>query len=276
MHEIGHQWFAHQVIGAYAKGSNLLSEGLTENATMLAYERHYDFAKARRVHEERTTVQYLTTRTFERDEEPVLAEAEGQGYLNYQKTSWVFWGMRHIMGNDNIQRAVKRFLIEYHGTKGAPYPTTLELIEILKEETDPKHHQLIEDYWNNITFWDLSFTDEIKLTAKGDSFDVSLPIKIDKKYASEEDGKETSVSEIDDAKLNEWVEIGFYTEDPKDDLGSNPFATQLVLLTEAESVQEFTLDKKPTHVVLDPKRSLIERNTKDNTKALPKKLASNE
>jgi len=276
MHEIGHQWFAHQVIGAYAKGSNLLSEGLTENATMLAYEKHYDFAKARRMHEERSTVQYLTQRTFERDDEPVLAKAEGQGYLNYNKTSWVFWGMRHTMGNDNIQRAVKRFLTEYHGTKGAPYPTTLEMLKILKEEVDPKYHLLIEDYWNKITFWDLSFTDEIKVTANGNTFAVSIPIKVDKKYASEEDGKETSVSKLDDAKLNEWVEIGFYTEDPKDDLGANPFTVRVVNLREAETVQTFTLDKRPTHIVLDPKRSLIERNVNDNVKALPKKLASTE
>ena len=276
MHEIGHQWFAHQLIGAYAKGSNLLSEGLTENATMLAYEQHYDFAKARRMHEERSTVQYLTQRTFERDDEPILAKAEGQGYLNYNKTSWVFWGMRHTMGNDDIQRAVKRFLTEYHSSKGAPYPTTLELIDILNEETDPKYHQLIEDYWNKITFWDLSFTDEIKSAANGDTFTISIPIKVDKKYASEEDGKETSVTEIDGAELNEWVEIGFYTEDPKDDLGANPFATRIVNLTKTETVQEFTIDKRPTHIVLDPKRALIERNVKDNTKALPKKVASNE
>ena len=274
MHEIGHQWFAHQVIGGFAKGSNLLSEGLTENATMLAYEKHYDFTKARRLHEERSIMQYLTTRTFERDEEPVLAEAEGQLYLNYNKASWVFWGMRHIIGNDVIQTAVKRFLTEYHGSKGAPYPTTLELIDILKEETDPKYHQLIEDYWNKITFWDLSFTDDIEVSVEGDTFTVTLPIKLDKKYASEEDGKETSVAKIDGANFNEWVEIGFYTEDPKDDLGANPFTTRMVQINEAESVQQFSLKKRPTHIVLDPKRSLIERNVKDNTKTVPKKLAS--
>ena len=243
---------------------------------MLAYEDHYDFAKARRMHEERATQQYLMFRTVERDDEPVLAEAEGQNYLNYNKASWVFWGMRHMIGNEPIQHAVKRFLTEYHGTKGAPYPTTLELIDILKEETDPKYHQLIEDYWNKITFWDLSFTDDIKVTAKGNKFDISIPIKLDKKYASEEDGKETSVTEIDDANLNEWVEIGFYTEDPKDDLGANPFTTRIVQLGQAETVQDFTLEKRPTHIVLDPKRALIERNIKDNVKELPKKLASAE
>ncbi|GLQ22804.1 hypothetical protein GCM10007853_06780 [Algimonas ampicilliniresistens] len=268
MHEIGHQWFAHQVIGAFAKGSNLLSEGLTENATMLAYERHYDFAKARRMHEERSVIQYLTTRTFERDEEPVLAEAEGQGYLNYQKTSWVFWGMRGIIGNEPVQRAVKRFLIEHGADKGAPYPTTLELLAILKEEVDPKYHNLIDDYWNKITFWELGFQDEaeITVTSVDDRFEVSVPLKLDKKYASEEDGKETSISEIDGVSLSEFVQIGFYTEDPKADLGANPMALETVQVDQAEATLTFTVDERPTHIVLDPHRRLIERNINDNTK----------
>lgn len=268
MHEIGHQWFAHQVIGAFAKGSNLLSEGLTENATMLAYERHYDFVKARRMHEERTAIQYLTQRTLERDDEPVLAEAEGQGYLNYNKTSWVFWGMRGIIGNDAIQRAVKRFLIEHGADKGAPYPTTLELISILNEEVDPEYHGLIEDYWNKTTFWELGFQDEgdVIVTPIGDRFEVSVPITLDKKYASEEDGEETSVSEIEGASLNEFVQIGFYTEDPDEDLGANPMALETVQVDQAEATLTFTVDERPTHIVLDPHRRLIERNINDNTK----------
>lgn len=270
MHEIGHQWFAHQVIGAFAKGSNLLSEGLTENATMLAYEEHYDFAKARRVHEERTTVQYLTTRTFERDEEPPLAKAEGQGYLNYQKTSWVFWGMRGIIGNEPVQRAVRRFLIEHAAINGAPYPTTLELLDILREEVDPKYHGLIEDYWNKITFWDLGYQEEadITVTETNGQFTVSVPITLDKKYASEEDGKETSVSEIEGAELNEFVQVGFYTEDPEDDLGANPMFLETFQVDQAEATLTFTMDERPTHVVLDPHRRLIERNINDNEKEI--------
>jgi ABC-2 type transport system permease protein len=270
MHEIGHQWFAHQVIGAFAKGSNLLSEGLTENATMLAYERHYDFAKARRMHEERTTQQFLVGRTMERDNEPVLAEAESQGYLNYNKTSWVFWGMRGIIGNDPVQRSVQRFLIEHGADKGAPYPTTLELIAILKEETDPQYHGLIEDYWNKITFWDLSYQDDADVTVVEDNgvFTVTVPISIDKKYASEEDGKETSVSDIDGAELSTFVPVGFYTEDPKDDLGANPMMLETVLVNEAEATLTFTMNERPTHIVLDPARRLMERNINDNVKKL--------
>ena len=267
MHEIGHQWFAHQLIGAFAKGSNLLSEGLTENATMLAYENHYDFTKARRMHEERTTQQYLTQRTFDNDDEPVLAKAEGQPYLNYNKTSWVFWGMRHIIGNEVVQNSVKRMLREHNGNMGAPYPTTLELIKILNEEVNPKYHKLIDDYWNKITFWELSFTSDVEILQKDKSFEVSVPITLDKKYAAEKDGKETSVNDIEEESLNEWVEISFYIEDPEDDLGANPFHSKLVQLSEPKTVLKFNLEEKPKYIVLDPKRALIERNVKDNTKS---------
>ena len=178
--------------------------------------------------------------------------------------------MRGIMGNEPVQRAVKRFLIEHGADKGAPYPTTLELIEILKEEIDPQYHGLIEDYWNKITFWDLGYQDdaEVEVTANGGRYTVTVPLTLDKKYASEEDGKETSVSDIDGADLDEFIQIGFYIEDPKDDLGANPLALETMQVNEADATLTFDLDFRPSYIVLDPARRLIERNINDNVKRL--------
>ena len=129
---------------------------------------------------------------------------------------------------------------------------------------------MIDDYWNKITFWDLSFQDEADVTVEveGNEFVVTIPLSIDKKYADEEDGRETSVSEIEDAGLDEFVQIGFYTEDPEEDLGASPMATEIVRVNEAESTVTVRVPERPTHIVLDPARYLIERNTNDNTKKL--------
>ena len=75
MHEIGHQWFAHQIVPANTKGFNVLSEGLTENAAMTAYEAKLGWQKARRVLETRAIQTYLTNRTADREDEPPLAKA---------------------------------------------------------------------------------------------------------------------------------------------------------------------------------------------------------
>jgi ABC-type transport system involved in multi-copper enzyme maturation permease subunit len=276
MHEIGHQWFAHQLVAGHAKGGNVLSEGLTENAAMIAYEATFGHARARRLHEERSTRNYLTGRVIGRSSEEPLALAENnQQFLVYNKASWVFWGLRHYAGTQAVQTAIRSFL-EEHGTSGPPYPTTLELVSQLKETLGPDYHQLIKDYFDRITFWELKIEDDVDITAAGDKFQLSLPIKIDKKYAAKKDGKETSVSEIPGASLNEWVQVGFYTEDPKETLGENPFFIKTVKITEAETTLDFTLDQRPTHIMLDPKRLLIERNLTDNVKDVTQKIAANE
>ncbi len=276
MHEIGHQWFAHQLVAGNAKGGNVLSEGLTENAAMIAYEAAFGHARARRLHEERTTRSYLTGRVFgQTGEEPLALAENGQQFLVYNKASWVFWGLRNYAGTETVQTAVRKFL-EEHGTSGPPYPTTLELVSQLKETLGPDYHQLIKDYFDKITFWELKIEDDVDVTANGEKFDVSLPISVDKKYAARKDGKETSITEMPGIDLNEWVEVAFYTEDPKETLGENPFFSKVMKITEAETTLEFTLDKRPTHILLDPKRLLIERNLTDNVKDVTQKLAANE
>ena len=269
MHEIGHQWFAHQIVPANTKGFNVLSEGLTENAAMTAYEAAFDWKRARRVLEKRAIESYLANRVIEKDNEPALANAGNQQYMVYNKASWVFWGLKQYMGEEAMQGAIRGFLAEY-GSTGPPYPTTHQLIEYLRAAAGDDYQQLITDYWERITFWELSM-DEVELIEKNGKFEFSMLAKVDKKIASEESGKETSVTEIDGEELSEWIEVGFYDKDPKDTLGADWLALERVKVTDLESTLSFTLDTKPTHVLLDPRRLLIERNVTDNVKKIEAK-----
>jgi len=269
MHEVGHQWFGHQIVPADVKGFNILSEGLTENASTTAYQEKYGWQKARQKVEKNSMDVYLATRAVSSEKEASLALAEEQSYLFYQKADWVFWGLRHYLGADALQGGVKNFVDEY-GSKGPPYPTTLELIKHLRAIAAPDYQGLITDYWDRITFWKLSYGDA-DITVEGndtDGFTVTLPVSVDKLIADEKSGKETSVSEIDGEELSEWVEIGFYTQDPKETLGDEWLSLERINLSEAETELSFTMKERPTHVLLDPRRLLIERNVKDNVKEL--------
>jgi ABC-type Na+ efflux pump permease subunit len=268
MHEIGHQWFGHQIVPANTKGFNVLSEGLTENAAMTAYEAELGWQKARRVLEQRSIQAYLTGRTVDREDEPPLARAEGQQYLDYNKASWVFWGLKQYMGEEVMQGAIRGFLEEY-GSKGAPYPTTLQLVEALRAAADPKWHGLITDYWDRITFWKLKIGEPPVIAENSaGKFTVTFTAEIDKLIASEETGKQTSVTEIDGEDLDEWIEVGFYTSNPKETLGDEWMKLERVHITELETELSFTLDEEPVFVLLDPRRLLIERNVDDNVKKI--------
>jgi hypothetical protein len=273
MHEIGHQWFAHQVVPADTLGANFMSEGLTENASILAYRNVYGYQKMRRMVEKRSMEQYLVNRAFDSDDEPPLAKTEGKQYLDYQKASWVFWGLGYYIGDENLQGAMRRLVNDFGG-KGPPYATTLEVVQYLKDAAGPDYHQLIDDYFERITFWDMKFGEEdIQIEAQGDTFKVTFPLYLDKKLASEEDGEETSVTEMDGETLNEWLEVGFYTEDPKDKFGDEWMALERIRVSERESTVSFIVPEKPTHILLDPRRLLIERNVADNITSPDTKLA---
>ncbi len=266
MHEIGHQWFAHQIIGSPNKGFNVLSEGLTENAAYEAYQAKYGWQRTKRLLDQRSIQSYLVGRTQDNDAEPPLAKAEQQQYLDYNKAAWVFWGLKHYMGNDNMQAAIRGFLKQY-GTKEPPYPTTIQLVDALRAAAPADMQGLITDYWDRITFWELKIDGDVVVNENpSGGFDVSLTAMVDKKIAAEEDGKETSVTEIDGESLNEWVEIGFYTQDPKETLGDEWTALERVRISELETALSFTMDERPTHVLLDPRRLLMERNVDDNLK----------
>lgn len=271
MHEIGHQWFAHQIVPADTKGFNVLSEGLTENAAYTAYEEKFGWQRTRRLLEQRAIRSYLLQRTVDSNNEPPLALAGDQQYLVYNKASWVFWGLKQYMGEAQMQGAIQAFLQEY-GSKGPLYPTTAELISYLREAAGPDYQQLITDYWDRITFWDVGIKadtlDVSQAGENGDGYTVRLILTVDKKIAAEDTGKETSVTEMENETLNEWVEIGLYAQNPEDTLGDEWLVLERYHVTEPETEIMINVSEAPSHILLDPRRLLIERNTDDNGKKL--------
>lgn len=275
MHEIGHQWFGHQIMPAYTKGFNVLSEGLTENAAMTAYEQELGWGKARRILKQRSIQGYLTGRTSDKENEVSLATVENKGYMDYNKANWVFWGLRKTVGADIINGAMKNLVDEF-GYSGPPYPTSLDVVRHLTQAVGPEYAQLVSDYWDRITLWKLEFAEEapaaVSETEDG-RFEVVLNITVDKRVTSEEDGKDASVQDIDGVTLDELIEIGFYAEDPTEALGGGWIAKERVRVSDVENTLTFTLSERPTHILLDPQRLLIERNHKDNLHEIDADLA---
>jgi len=260
-HELGHQWFGHQIVPANTKGYNVLSEGLTENATMTAYEKIKGYPMTRRI---RTTrgEDYLSGRTADKEPEPTLAEAEDQQYIFYNKANMVFWGLKHYMEPGAMNAAIKGFLQE-HGSKGPPYPTTLELVEALRATAPDDLQQFITDSWDKITFWETGFGDVTLTKNNTGGYMVEAVAKMAKKYADGETGKE-----IDANNLNEYVEIGFYKEDPNHSWEEEPLLLKRFRLNKAETVLKFELDERPGYIVMDPRALLVERKYNDNIKKI--------
>lgn len=257
-HEIAHQWWAHQVIGANVQGSTMLSESLAQYSALMVMEQEYGRAKMRRFLKYELD-RYLSGRGGEAIEELPLYRVENQPYIHYRKGSLVFYRLREEIGEDALNRALSRFLRD-KGYQHAPYTTSAELLTYIRAEAGPQHQQLIGDLFETISFYD-NRVEAVAAKKRGDGkYDVTLNLHAAKRYADGK-GKETA------GKLDDWIEVGVFARGP-----SGEEADEKVLylkrhhVTAQNPTVTVVVDEAPYEAGFDPYNKLIDRVSSDNRK----------
>lgn len=258
-HEVGHQWWAHQVIGADKQGSTMLSESFAQYSALLVMEKLYGRDQVRRFLKFELD-RYLRSRGGELVEELPLARVENQAYIHYQKGTLVMYWLKEMVGEEKVNRALARFLAA-HAFKPAPYPSTLDFLRLLREEAGPEHDALITDLFERITLVDVKTTAARAVRRDDGRYDVTLEIEARKLYADGK-GKET------EAPLDEPFEIGVFTAEP----GKKDFSAQSILFFERRPIRTgrqtvtLTVAQAPRFAGVDPYNKRIDRNSDDNVR----------
>jgi aminopeptidase N len=256
-HEMGHQWWAHQVIGAEKQGMTMLSETFAQYSALLVMEKLYGKEQIRKFLKGELD-RYLRSRGGEVIEELPLVRVENQPYIHYQKGALVMYWLKEVVGEEVVNRALRKLLAQY-AFKNAPYPSSSDFVRMLRAEAGPQHDQLITDLFEKITLYDMKAS-EAKARKRDDGkYDVSFTVEGRKLYADGK-GKET------EAPLDEPFDIGAFTAEP----GKKGYKRESVLLMERRAMksgkQEVTLvvDQLPKFVGVDPYNKRVDRNSDDN------------
>jgi len=257
-HEVAHQWWAHQVIGANVQGATVLSESLAQYSALMVMEKEYGRAKMRRFLKTELDG-YLSGRSGEKLEELPLYRVENQQYIHYQKGSLVFYRLREEMGEAALNRALHKFLVDW-AYKPPPYPTSLDLLKDIRAEARPYQQDLITDLFEKISFYDDRVVDASAKKRSDGKYDVTLKLHAAKRYADGK-GKETA------GRLDDWMEVGVFARAP-----SGKEADEKVLylrrhhITSENPVITVVVDEAPYEAGLDPYNKLIDRVSDDNRK----------
>ena len=266
-HEIAHQWWAHQLIGADMQGSTMLSETFASYSALLVMEEMYGPDQVRRFLRFELD-NYLRSRGSEGVEELPLMRVENQPYIHYRKGGVVMYFLRNEIGDDAVNRAMQRLLEEFAFT-GAPYPRSLDFVRILREEAGPEHQELITDLFERITLYDARVVEAAASPRADGRWDVSLTVEARKLYADGE-GRET------EAPLSEVFEFGVFTAEP----GEGAFSAEDVILFERRPIRSgrqtltFTVDREPRFAGVDPYNKRIDRNSDDNLSQITRSSAA--
>ena len=258
-HEMAHQYWAHQVIGADLQGGTMTSETLAQYSALMVMKHLYGPDKIRRFLKYELD-NYLRFRKTEVVEELPLERVENQQYIHYRKGSVVMYLLQERLGEAAVNRALARFLARFR-FKGAPYERSIDLVdEFRKEAKTPGQQQLITDLFEKISVYDLKVKDA-STRKDGDGWTTTLTVAADKYYAN---GKGDETRE----KLAEPVEVGLFTARP----GLGAFSAKDVIVMGREpvrsGVQRITLHTraKPLFAGVDPYNYYVDRNSDDNVK----------
>jgi aminopeptidase N len=262
-HEVGHQWWGHQVISADQQGGTFIVESLAQYSALMVMEQMYGPEQIRRFLKFELD-KYLRSRGGEVLEELPLARVENQPYIHYQKGGLALYLLKDQIGADKVNEALRGLLAEF-AFKSAPYANSTDLIRRFREVAGPGHQQLITDLFEKITLYDVKVTDaKAKRRADG-RWDVTLEVDARKLHADGK-GKET------EAPLDEVFDVGAFTVEPgrKGYDKSSVLAVKRTRVHSGKQTLTIVTDKEPNFVGVDPFNKWIDRNSDDNVKEATK------
>jgi aminopeptidase N len=102
-------------------GSEMMSEGFAQYSALMVMEKEYGRDKMKKFLEYEMD-EYLSGRRFETEAERPLMKTESQQYIHYQKASVVMYYLKEMVGERNVNTALKN-LIDTYAYKSPPYPT---------------------------------------------------------------------------------------------------------------------------------------------------------
>ena len=267
-HELGHQWWGHQLIGAQVQGSNMMSETLAQYSAYMVTQQKYGKDYMRKVLRHFLD-RYLRGRAGELRREPPLALVQREPYVWYEKGGQILYTLADYIGEDKVDDALRNFLTRYryanadnqvdaaNSSRGAldqPYPDTRMLVDALYAQTPAEFRYLVDDGFNRIVLYDNKAISAVSEKTPEGRYKVTLNVQA-RKVQADGNGAESPMP------LADYIEIGVFSG-KKDE--EKPLYMKREKFTSERRSFTIVVDQSPTRAGIDPYNKLIDRISDDN------------
>ena len=197
-HELGHQWWAHQLIGGRVEGSNMLSETLAEYSALMVMKKKYGSDNMHRFLKHELD-QYLRGRAGEIRKERSVVLVQNEPYVRYQKGGQVMYTLADYIGEDKLNLALHNFLMQYryanaNDSQSGPYPDTRQFVDAVRAQTPPELQYYITDSFESIVLYDNKALTATVTQRPDKRYKVTLTVQ-SRKVRSDGSGNETRSSQ---------------------------------------------------------------------------------
>ncbi|OJJ18701.1 hypothetical protein BKI52_24155 [marine bacterium AO1-C] len=256
-HEVGHQWWGHQVMAAHVHGAGMVLESLAQYSSVMVMKNHLPQEQLQK-YMEFEHHRYFRGRTRLREKETPLSEASiDPNYLQYGKGAVNLFALQHYIGEDNVNRALRNFIRQTDSLSKEEithYATTQELIACIRKQTPDSLQVFVTDLFEKIILFDNKAT-KAKATKQGNAYMVELTIDA-QKFKVNDQGQEQKI------KINDWVDVGIYgqTKDGKEKL----LYLKKHKITTPVSKLRIKIKQRPIKAGIDPLNILMDKNVENN------------
>lgn len=248
-HEVAHQWWGHQLVGANTRGSTVLSETLAEYSALMVMKKAVGPGKMRRFLRYDLD-RYLLGRAQESRRELSLAQNENQGYIHYRKGSLAMYLLQDLVGEDKVNGALHELLVRY-AFHAAPYPNVTMLTDALRRVTPPELAYLVDDLFDAIVLFENRATLATANRRADGRYEVTLTASASKLRAGE-------LGDEKEVPLKDMIEFGV------DDKDGNPLLRERRLVDHKDLTVTMVVAARPGKAGIDPDNKLIDRKPGDN------------
>jgi hypothetical protein len=253
-HEMAHQYWAHQFCGAHMQGSVMMAESFAQYSALMVMEKEYGRDKMKKFLKYEMDG-YLTGRSREPEAERPLMKAEDQGYIYYQKGSIVMYYLKEMIGEQNVNKALKAML-DSLAYKEPPYATSYAALNAFSRVTPDSLNYLLTDLFADITLFSNRVV-AVEVTKEAQGYVVTFKTESEK-FKADSLGKETKVT------MSDYVDVGVFAEPTSDKNLGEMLAHRRVKINQTENTFTFRTTKKPYIVGIDPYNYLVDRQPEDN------------
>lgn len=250
-HEVAHQWWGRELAPPIGPGASVLVESLA---------RYSELMILKEVHGRKSTEpvlsmelrKYLAGRAGQ--EEVPLACATNQPYLYYAKGALVFSALEDLIGEENVNRALRALL--KLGTAPGASPRATDLLDGLRAVTPAEHHRLLDEWFLGTALYDLRVTSATSAPLPDGRFRVTAHL--------------TATRTV----LEKGKEVAGVPEDPIEvEVLGEPSATgeprvlhKQKMVVRGAADLSVVVEARPLIVAIDPHLRRIDRNTADNVR----------
>jgi ABC-2 type transport system permease protein len=261
---LAQQWWRYQVAPNKTVGSLVLSEGLASYDALVMNEKKYGSDNMRRYLQDQLWPYTIIRRRLTEREHPVLT---ANFWFEWSpKAGVVMYGLRDLIGEDSINKALREFRETYAFRSRGPYAGANDLYDVLRRHVPDSLQYYLDDTWKKVTFYDNSIAGVSAVkTGRPNEYAVTIRVNIDKSYL---DDKGNDVAAVG---MKDYIEIGVLGTDAKDADGRTVkrfLHRKKYWLTQGEHTIKVTVAGEPKAVAVDPLGMLIDRNQGDNYKRI--------